>query len=293
MKKNNYKILLIGGSGQVGTEVRFFLDKKDFEILSPSSKDFNLSYAEDLFKQITSSDIDVVVNLAGFTKVDEAEKYYDLVHEINCLSAQYIAQATSKLNVPLIHFSTDYIFDGKKDGLYNETDEAKPINIYGKSKLCSERIIKVHNDKVIIIRTSGVYGLYGKNFFKTVKSLLEKNQEIKVISNQFTCPTWSYDIAVMLEKVLKKVLKSDFSNWGVYNFCSKDCISWYEFSEKIQKIFSLDGSLFPISYSNYESPASRPLNSCLECKKILNVFGVKTQSLDSSLKQLKAINSKT
>ena len=293
MKKNNYKILLIGGSGQVGTEFRLFLDKKDLEILSPNSKDLNLNYPEDLYKQIISSDIDAVVNLAGFTKVDEAEKDYDLVHELNCLSAQYISQAASKLNIPLIHFSTDYIFDGKKNGPYDETDQINPINIYGKSKFCSERITKVHHDKVIIIRTSGVYGLYGKNFFKTIKSFLEENKEIKVISNQFTCPTWSYDIAVMLEKILKTILKNDFSQWGVYNFSGKDCISWYEFSKKIQKTFDLGGEIFPIHDSSYKSQAERPLNSCFDCKKILDVFDIKVRSINSSLTKLKAIYSKT
>lgn len=276
------RLLITGAGGQIGCELirHARTTTQDYLIIPLRRTELDITQLEDVVQACQYYRPDVIINTAAYTKVDCAETAVDLAHATNVLGVSNIAKACHKFNIPLVHFSTDYIFDGKKQTPYVEDDPASPTNIYGVTKWQGEEAIRKLCPRHVILRTSWVYGLYGGNFVKTMLRLAREKFQIQVIEDQVGCPTAAQDIADLLLTILPKILSSE-QLWGTYHFCSGAiATSWYAFAQQIisraATITKLTvKQLSPIPAVNYPSPARRPSYSLLCCDKIVSTFSVR------------------
>ncbi len=228
----------------------------------------------------------MIINCAAFTNVDLAEKYKKNCIEVNYYSIINLAKLCKKNRIILVHFSTDYVFDGKKNSFYNERSKTNPLNYYGLTKLKADNAILKIKPPGIIIRTSWVYSIYGNNFVKTILQLLTNNKEINVVKDQFGSPTSAKDIADVLIKILySRNLHNLLRNVSIYNLSGNIRISWYEFACEILKYSKINKKINPISSHEYKFNTLRPKNSSLECSKIIKRFNIKIPKWNNSLKK--------
>ena len=198
MKITRLKAFIAGGTGQVGTELIRRGDCCHFDIVAPNRAEINLLNESDVYSQLNSIRPDVVVNAAAFTAVDAAETECDMAFQVNRDAVRIMANSCNLLSIPLIHISTDYVFDGTKAGSYKETDLICPIGVYGRSKEAGEAIVRELLEKHIILRTSWVYAAHGNNFVKTMLRIGRERQNLNVVNDQFGAPTFAGDIALTL-----------------------------------------------------------------------------------------------
>jgi dTDP-4-dehydrorhamnose reductase len=267
------RILLTGGTGQVGWELQRSLMPLG-EVIAPTRKQFNLADPESLRKKIQEWRPDLIINAAAYTAVDQAEDEPELAYAINAKAPRVIAEEAEKQKIPLIHYSTDYIFDGTKETPYLEEDTPNPINVYGESKLKGEWVIKKIIDQHLILRTSWVYSYRGNNFLNTMLRLFEERDEIKVVDDQIGAPTSARLIAESTVALFKGNNR-DFGSLikGTYHMTAGGSTSWYGVAKEI---FTLQGndihlSIIPTSSAGYAVKARRPLMSLLDNHKILSV----------------------
>jgi dTDP-4-dehydrorhamnose reductase len=232
---------------------------------------------------------DVVINPAAYTAVDRAESEPDLAFAVNRDGAGNVAAAAARLGIPIIHLSTDYVFDGKKQGRYVETDFVAPMGIYGKSKLAGEYAVAAANQRHIIFRTSWVYAPFGNNFLHTMLRLSADRDRLAVVDDQIGCPTYAPDIANAIITVARRI---DALNWqdyfsGVTHLAGPDEVSWCGFARKIMCLSEIrtarSVAVEAISTADYPTAARRPANSKLCCHRLASIFHVRLPSLDSSL----------
>ncbi len=260
------KILVIGKNGQVGFDLMHTLQGYG-EVIGTDRNTLDLSRPETIFPFIDLIKPSIIVNAAAYTNVDKAESESELAFTINAKASLEMAKAAKKHNSLFIYFSTDYVFNGKKSGAYEETDLPDPINIYGKSKLLGEQAVENVGGRYFIFRTSWVYSNRGKNFPSTMLKLAKERAELRVVNDQFGAPTCSLDIARAISSIL------DHEAYGLYNLTAGGRTSWYEFAQEILKDTQV--KLIPIPSSEYPTPAKRPANSVLSHKKLndtLNIF---------------------
>jgi dTDP-4-dehydrorhamnose reductase len=286
------KILLTGVSGQVGWELQRTLMTLG-EVISVGRNQLDLSQPDTIRTTIRNIKPDLIVNPAAYTVVDKAESEPDLAMTINGVAPGIIAEEAKSLNAALIHYSTDYVFDGNKSTPYQESDLTNPQNVYGKTKLAGEEAIKSIGVNHIIFRTSWVYGLRGKNFLLTMQRLAREREEIKVVDDQIGTPTWNRMIAEITAQVVGQGLENSqefFSKkGGTYNLSPGGKTSWYGFAKAI---FNDDfpnserklQRLIPIPTSEYPTPASRPAFSLLDNQKLSDTFNLKIPDWDQVLK---------
>ena len=288
MKKHQRprRILLTGFTGQVGWELARTLSPLG-EVLTPSRGEFNLARPESLREKIRDWSPDLIVNPAAYTAVDQAETEYDLVFKINADAPGVLAEESERLNIPLIHYSTDYIFDGKKDGAYSEDDEPNPLNVYGESKLKGELAVRSVAKKNIILRTSWVYGVRGKNFLNTMLKLFQEQEELTVVVDQIGAPTWSRMIAEATAIIVGQLKVEQDDRWGLYHLTASGETSWHGFAEAIYELYRTDNQvkIGKVYSDQYTTESIRPMNSRLNSKKILAAFGVSLPDWDRSLRQ--------
>ena len=275
------KVLLTGGTGQVGYRLKKEL-KIFGKIFSPNRDEFDLTNFKSIRKIVRSLKPNLIVNAAAYTKVDLAEVNFALALKINAEAPKVLAEEALKLNIPLIHFSTDYVFDGALKRSYKEDDIPNPINNYGKSKLDGERQIKKNYNHFIIIRTSWVYDSNrGKNFYQTMLKFFKEKKEIQVVNDQYGCPTSAQFLAKQTVKVLNQLNLNleEESRWGIYHLTENKVMTWFDFA---RKIFILEKSsinnkkfkIIPIQSIDYPTLAKRPVNSTLDLKKIKSAFSL-------------------
>jgi dTDP-4-dehydrorhamnose reductase len=275
------KILLIGGNGQVGWELRRTL-KAAGEVIAPDRKQLDLSQPETLREIILNIEPNWIVNAAAYTAVDRAEQERDLAFTVNAETPRVLAEISAELDVGLIHYSTDYVFNGTGQIPFDEEAPISPLNVYGASKSAGETAIRAAHPKHLIFRTSWVYGHRGTNFFLTMQRLMREQNELRIIKDQIGAPTWSHHIAEMTALIMRQMSsspqKSNHSQlWGTYNLTSDGETSWFGFAEAILEVMALERkpALVPISSSDYPLPALRPMNSRLSNEKLQRVFGLK------------------
>jgi len=267
------KILLTGGTGQVGYELQATL-KPLGNVWAPGRQEFDLSDPESLRTKIQSYRPDLIVNPAAYTAVDQAESEQELAHTINAVAPRVMAEEAHKLGIPLIHYSTDYVFDGTKTEPYTEEDEPNPLNVYGKTKLEGERAIQQAHDQYLILRTSWVYSpTRGRNFYRTMLRLFQEKEEIRVVDDQIGAPTSAQflaeETAEILGQLRSKQQRED--RWGLYHLVEGEAMSWYEFAQQIY-LREFESSqrrslkILPISSNDYATKARRPRNSQLKSK---------------------------
>lgn len=267
------KILLFGSQGQIGTELTYTLPPMG-ELIKLDRTVVNLTDNNKIRETIQEIKPDVIVNCAAYTAVDKAESEPDLAYQINSIAPKIIAEESDKIKAKFIHISTDYVFDGKANIPYLETDLTNPLGVYGKSKLLGEENIKKITDNYIILRTAWVYGIYGKgNFLKTMIKLGKEREQIKVVIDQVGCPTYAEDIALVINNLIT-LFSQEKNTQKIYHFTNLGVCSWYDFAVNIFKSAQKLGydlkvnEILPINTYEYPTPAKRPAYSVLSSKKI-------------------------
>ena len=286
------KILLIGTTGQVGRELQQTLPTIG-EVVSLGRSELDLSDRQQIKQQISKNEPDIIVNAAAYTAVDKSETEPELAMAVNAHAPKAIAIAANEIDAKVLHISTDYVFDGQNCTPYRETDPTNPLGVYGKSKLLGEQGVKVC-DRHIILRTAWVYGARGHgNFVKTMLRLGAEREELKVVADQIGSPTWSYDIAEAIAKLLSKSIDDPSIN-GTYHFSNSGVASWYDlavatFTEAKKLGFSLKiDRVLPISSAEFPTPTQRPHYSVLSKAKMVETLGVYPPYWRESLKQMLA-----
>ena len=248
------KILLTGANGQVGWELARSLAPLG-EVIARNRATLDLTDSAAVAVAIKEVRPDIVVNAAAYTAVDQAEREPDLAMKINAEAPAVMAEAAQKLGSLLVHYSTDYVFDGVKQGAYTEEDMPNPLGIYGRSKLAGEQAIQLSGCRHLIFRTSWVYGLRGKNFLRTIQRLAGERNEISVVDDQVGAPTWSRMIAEATALALRSEPES-----GIYNLTAAGVTSWHGFAKAILEAQQWRGNLTAIMTDAYPLPAKRPVN---------------------------------
>ena len=261
-------ILVFGNTGQVGKELSRFKETTCIGRDICDLKNWN-----DCYNYIIKQSPDAVINAAAYTAVDLAEKEELEAIKVNGFSPYYMAIACKELNIPFIHISTDYVFNGLKKTPYLEKDATFPINAYGRSKLLGESAIREVGGSYVILRTSWVFADSGKNFVSTIYSLTNKNSNLRVVRDQFGGPTHAADIAKVCIEICDQLIK-DNTKSGTYHFSGMPYVSWAKFAERIVSFSNNKVSIEGVSSESYQSPTLRPLNSMLDCKLIETVFGI-------------------
>ena len=234
---------------------------------------------------------DLVINLAAYTAVDRAESAPETAWAVNCAGAANIAAACGESASALIHLSTDYVFDGFKTGPYQEDDEVNPLSVYGRSKEAGERAVRAGTARHVILRTAWVYGAQGMNFVKTMLRLGAAQPVLRIVEDQQGCPTAAADIALALIVIAGAIERGE-AEWGTFHFCGAGTTSWHGFAEEIIDVATRLGAwpieskprVEPITTDQYPTPARRPLNSVLDCRKIARSFGISAPPWRTSLK---------
>ena len=285
------RILLTGANGQVGWELQRTLSCLG-EVIALDSKAMNLADAAAVRLQVREIAPAIIVNPAAYTAVDKAESEPERAHAVNAVAPGVLAEEADTLGALLVHYSTDYVFNGSGTTSWHEDDACDPINVYGATKLAGERAIQATGCRHLIFRTSWVYGLRGSNFLLTMRRLMRERPELKIVSDQIGAPTWCRDLAgataLVLSQLGSPLSRSGASEpWGVYNMTNSGETSWHGFAGAIQ---ALDASsetqaarLLPIPSSDYPTPARRPLNSRLSNDKLEKTFGIRLQNWRAAL----------
>lgn len=282
------KILLFGVNGQVGWELKRLLESSE-DIISLDRNQANFENPGELKNILMKVRPRVIINAAAYTNVDKAESEIEKAYLINAKAVGVLAESAKHLGSTLIHYSTDYVFDGSKDVSYVESDKTCPINTYGKSKLEGEKAIFLSGCEYVIFRTSWVYGRHGNNFIKTILRLAQEKDSLQIVDDQVGAPTSAELIAHITTLIIQKIKnKSSINNElkGLYNLVPSGETTWYDFARFIieQSMeaglkfrVSLD-SLLPISSENYPLPAKRPKNSRLSTEKLTSILGIEMPS---------------
>lgn len=265
------KLIVFGASGQVGSELaRRLKDKESSRFLDRS--DVDLADPESAAGAILIYKPDLVINAAAWTNVDLAETHQREAHVINALAPEAMAKACATLQIPFLHLSTDYVFNGEGAEPFSPEHRTLPLNAYGHSKLAGERGIKESGANYFILRTSWVFSAHGKNFLKTMLRLGRERTELSVVSDQFGGPTPASAIAEALLRAA--YLLHAGKRGGVYHFAGWPDVSWFEFAEFIMSTANLRCKVKPILTADYPTPAKRPLNSRLDCSSFLKEFNI-------------------
>lgn len=284
------KVLVTGARGQVGSELILEGNRQGLLMLATGRNELDITQQDAVNRYFREHKPDIVINAAAYTAVDKAELEPDLAYAINRDGAANLAQACADTNIPLLHISTDYVFDGLKEEAYIETDTPNPQCIYGKSKLEGERAIESILKQYIILRVSWVFGTRGNNFVKAMLRLGKERNRLKIVSDQHGGPTWAGDIATTLLKLVKRWDEGKTIPWGTYHYSGQPATTWYEFSEAIFEQAENIGMIEkrprvePITTANYPTQAQRPLNSRLDCQKIRHKLGAKQPDWHMGLK---------
>ena len=291
------KILLTGVNGQVGHALQQKLS--NYQVFALNRDQLDLSDKDAIRRVVQAIKPDLIINPAAYTAVDKAESEPDLAYAINAIAPQVLAEEAAKLNAALIHFSTDYVYDGSKIENYVETDAVNPLSVYGKSKLAGELAINVVGLPHLILRTSWVYGAYGKNFLKTIIRLASERDSLRIVADQFGAPTSSESISDAVIELLNSWQPLELSQTGVYHFTNQGKTSWHGFSSEIvneynrlatskslQMLKANVENIEPITTADYPTPAARPANSTLSNQKLKQVFNVSLPSWEQGLQQV-------
>lgn len=246
------KICILGGSGQLGYELSKDLEKNEFDIISLSSKDLDITNLDCCYKMLRDIKAEFVIHAAAYTDIDNCEKTPELAYNINTVGTENITKAVQETGSTLIYMSTDHVFDGEKGSSYDEDDIPNPINIFGKSKYDGELFVQNNLEKYFIVRTSSIFGHRSKNLIKTIVNLTNNNTILNIISDQKRSPTYAPDFA----KALVQLLNSEL--YGTYHLANGGKCSWYEFVQYLFKVQKIDAKIIPINSKDIKWIAKRP-----------------------------------
>ncbi len=282
------KIITFGSKGQLGHELVKQGNRFAFEILPFDLPEVDITNPFQVENIVSTTPATLVVNAAAYTNVDRAETEKTPAFAVNRDGPENIAQSCERKNIPLIHISTDYVFNGKTKYPYTEADQVSPLGVYGHSKSEGEKKIRSKIKRHIIIRTSWLYGVCGHNFVKTMLGLGNENSRLKVVSDQFGSPTSAADLAETVLTIGRQIQNSIKIDWGTYHYCGLGTATWHLFAEKIFQIAKQYTPLRietvePIKTDEYPTPAERPMYSVLDCSRIEQRLGIHPKPWEESL----------
>ena len=278
------KILITGTNGQVGHALMQQLN--DHELVGLTRQDCDLTKPDQIRKAIDQHQPDLIINPAAYTKVDQAEDEPELAFQINLDAPKVMAEKAREYDIPFIHFSTDYVFDGKKKGTYKEDDPTNPLGVYGASKWAGEEAIQNVGGQFYIFRASWVYSEIGHNFYLTMKRLSMERDELSVVSDQVGVPTTSKFIAKQIKKIIPGVTAA---TPGIYHLVPDGSCSWYGFAKAILREVTPEfdeAKIFPIMSEDFHTKAKRPMNSILDNCKTKATFMLEFDDWKTELKKL-------
>lgn len=268
------RILVAGGGGQVGSALDQVATDKGLDLVALGRSDLDITEAESIAAAFDRCRPDIFINAAAYTAVDKAESEGGLAYAINDQATALLADECSAANIPMLHISTDYVFDGSKDGFYTENDPVNPLAVYAKSKEAGERALRKRVDRHIILRTSWVFGAQGNNFVKTIVRLAKDRERLTVVADQFGGPSSARGISKALLLIASQYEKTGDVAWGTYHYCQQPYVSWYQFARAIIEraaeigLLDHDVEILPISSSEFPTPVPRPMNSKLGVGKL-------------------------
>jgi dTDP-4-dehydrorhamnose reductase len=287
------KILLTGSNGQVGFELNKKLSALG-EVIAADREELDLADSDAIKKFIDQIKPGIIINPAAYTAVDKAESEPELAYKINVTAPKVLASMAAELDIPLIHFSTDYVFDGLKKEAYVESDETNPQSVYGKTKCEGEENVRTYA-KHIILRTSWVFGVHGNNFLKTMLRLMQEKDSLNIINDQWGSPASANMLTDVIFKIVDEIFKNkNFNDYGTYHVTSDGETNWFEYASFIAgELIKLNANIKcgpdqirPILTSKYSTTAKRPLNSRLNCEKLKKTFVLKLPHWESEVKKV-------
>lgn len=270
------KILITGASGMLGHDLRDVL--KGHELIATNSKTLDISDEEKVMNFIIENSPDIVINSAAYTAVDDCETHYDDAYAVNAIGSKNLALACAEIDVPLIHISTDYVFNGKKTTPLLENDELGPQSVYGKTKLEGEKFIEDILDKYFILRTAWLYGVNGPNFVQTMLNLAKNHDELTVVFDQVGSPTYTYDLACGISELLES------DKYGIYHLTNSASCSWYDYAKEIFELANIEIDVKPVTTEEFPRPAPRPKYSVLDNGKWVNAGFTPLRNYKEALK---------
>ncbi len=273
------RVLVAGAEGQVAKSLFEAGNGRGCAVLALEPPALDITRPETIACAVRGHAPDVIVNAAAYTAVDKAESEPELAHLVNAVGAGNVAHAANEVGVPVIHISTDYVFDGGKPVPYVETDATGPVSVYGRTKFAGEEAVAAANTRHLILRTAWVYSPFGSNFVKTMLRLAETRDELGVVNDQIGSPTYAPHLAEAILDVAKQSKgRRDDGDWGIYNATGAGETTWYGLAREVFRLSAAAGApsakVNPISTSAYPTPARRPANSRLAGDKLRRVFGV-------------------
>jgi dTDP-4-dehydrorhamnose reductase len=287
------KILLTGSNGQVGFELQKKLSLLG-EVIATDREELDLTDPDAIKKFIDQTKPDIIINPAAYTAVDKAESEPEIAHLMNVSAPEVLASMAAELDIPLVHFSTDYVFDGLKKEAYVETDKTNPQSVYGKTKCEGEEKVRTH-EKHIILRTSWVFGVHGNNFLKTMLRLIQEKDSLNIVGDQWGSPASASMLSDVTFKIVDTIFKNkNFNDYGTYHVTSDGETNWFEYASLIAseliklntKIKCGPDEIRPILTSEYPTAAKRPLNSRLNTDKLKKTFVLELPHWESEVKKV-------
>jgi dTDP-4-dehydrorhamnose reductase len=284
-------VLVTGGAGQIGIELLRLRWPEWVELYAPSREELDITNENSVTACFTVHSPRCVINPAAYTAVDKAEEEVAAAFLVNAQGAAFLAEAAQRANAPILHVSTDYVFDGAAERPYRESDPTAPLNAYGASKLAGELAVRAANRRAVILRTAWVLSAHRSNFIKTMLRLGATNPSLRVVADQHGCPTSARDIAEALQRIALRAIDDPETPWGTYHFVNSGETSWHGLAEHI---FEFAGASRPkieaIPSSAFPTPARRPANSRLDTGLITEKFGIAPrpwqQAVDEILAEL-------
>jgi dTDP-4-dehydrorhamnose reductase len=282
------KILITGQHGQVSLALQQRLQDLG-ELIVLGRDQLDLADVDQIRQQVRAQRPDLIINAAAHTAVDQAESEADVAFAINAIAPGVLAEEAEALGIPLIHYSTDYVFDGNKPAPYTEADTPNPLGVYGQSKLAGEQAIAAVGGEYLVLRTSWVYSNHGKNFLLTMQRLLQEKPHLRIVADQIGAPTWAGTIANSTRALIDRWQAGKAGEWGVYHLTAQGETSWFGFAAAIAEQLRAGGTacaeLEAIPSSAYPTPAKRPLNSRLDCSRLQQQWQVSQPQWQDALRE--------
>lgn len=259
------RLLVTGAGGMLGQALTACLESRGHQVVALPKEKLDVTNYEQVMNKMNEYTPDLVLHCAAYTKVDQAESEPELAFFINGYGTENLAVGCNHLNIPLLYVSSDYVFDGEKDKPYTTWDDTKPLSIYGKTKLAGEKAIMRHLRRFYIVRTSWLYGPFGKNFVETILQIASEGKPLRVVADQIGSPTCTLSLSEMIADLIET------ERWGVYHASDDGITSWYEFAKEI--ILGMDVSITPIQTKDMPRPATRPKYSVMDKTTLINTIG--------------------
>lgn len=282
------KILITGQHGQVSLALQQRLQDLG-ELIVLGRDQLDLADVDQIRQQVRAQHPDLIINAAAHTAVDQAESEADVAFAINAIAPGVLAEEAEALGIPLIHYSTDYVFDGNKPAPYTEADTPNPLGVYGQSKLAGEQAIAAVGGEYLVLRTSWVYSNHGKNFLLTMQRLLQEKPHLRIVADQIGAPTWAGTIANSTRALIDRWQAGKAGEWGIYHLTAQGETSWFDFAAAIAEQLRAGGTacaeLEAIPSSAYPTPAKRPLNSRLDCSRLQQQWQVSQPQWQDALRE--------